>query len=326
MGLSTPILAMASLGPLEQLGRGGQAVVFRAPGASVPGVRGRLVFKRYHEDWLDGRRTAVAHSVGRLIAVRDTTPIGRLDTHSTWPVAVVSEDGGPESALGVLIRELPTTCYVDTVVFTGTRRSLWEISKQLQAPDDLARRGLPVLDPVQRLTLLARLAQFAAFLHRSGVIMGDLSGRNVVLRRDPAGGIHPMLVDTDGYRLVGQGSHFPQGNTPDWEAPESLRASERLDRLKAAGGSDSSEAVRLAAQANVQNQRSDVYKVALLALRLFHEGRDHTLIRTSATAGAALQGLVGARRSAVVDAGLDGDPARRPTMAELARALSGVPS
>lgn len=321
--MTTPILAESALGPLEKIGRGGQAVVFRAPGATLPNVRARLVFKRYHEDSLDGRRSAVAHSIGRLIDLRDTTRPGQLDAHATWPLAVVTEDGGPDSAVGILIRELPSTCYVDTVVYSGTKRSLWEVSKQLQAPADLANRGLPVLTAVERLTLLVRLARFAAFLHRCGIIIGDLSGRNVVLRRDASGALHPMLVDTDGYRLVGQGSHLPQGNTPDWEAPESLRAAQGLEKLKAAGRSDTSEGARLAAQANVQNLKSDVYKVALLVLRLFHEGTDHTLVRSSATGTAALHSLLGPRRSAIVAAGLDEDPTARPSMGELAVALSG---
>jgi hypothetical protein len=324
--MTAPVLAESSLGALEQIGRGGQGVVYRAPEAALPGVTGRLVFKRYHEEWLDGRQMAVAHSIGRLIDLRQA-PGGRsLDTHATWPMGLVTADGNPGSAVGILLRELPSTCFVQTVLFTQTKRTLWEVSRQLQSPQDLAARGLPVLTDVELLTLVVRLARFAAFLHHAGVVIGDLSGRNVVLRRDAHGSVHPMLVDTDGCRLVGQGAHFPQGNTPDWEAPESLAASAALERLRSAGGGDTPEAARLAAQANVQNLSSDVYKVALLVLRLFHEGTDHTLIRSSQSATRRLRSLLGSQRAAVVTDGLDEAATARPSMGALARALAGTPA
>lgn len=324
--MSAPVVAESSLGTLEQIGRGGQGVVYRAPEAALPGVSGRLVFKRYHEDWLGGRQAAIAHSIGRLIDLRDAAGGRSLDAHSTWPLGVVTTDAEPGGAVGILLRELPSTCFVDTVLFTRTKRTLWEVSRQLQSPEDLTARGLPVLTDVELLTLVVRLARFAAFLHRAGVIIGDLSGRNVVLRRDPAGSVHPMLVDTDGCRLVGQGAHFPQGNTPDWEAPESLVASAALERLRAAGEGDTSEAARLAARANVQNLHSDVYKVSLLVLRLFHEGSDHTLVRSSTSAHERLRTLLGAPRTETVMAGLNEDPTARPSMGALALALAGARS
>ena len=83
---------------------------------------------------------------------------------------------------------------------------------------------MPAINLQARLSVITQVAATYAMMHKANVIVGDISGRNVIF--DPTGP-HPniLVVDADRARVAGTRSVFSsQPHTPHWEAPEALAA------------------------------------------------------------------------------------------------------
>lgn len=108
----------------------------------------------------------------------------------------------------------------------------------------LVARGIAITDG-QRYELLLEAAKALAFLHRTGVCVGDISPKNLLFSLQPTPAVY--FIDCDAMRVNGV-SALPQVETPEWEVP----AGEQLATIQ-----------------------SDTYKLGLLALRLL-AGDQHT--------------------------------------------------
>ena len=98
---------------------------------------------------------------------------------------------------------------------------------------------VPVLSTVQVLKLLLDLAETIEILHRYDIILGDISGRNLLWTSSPE--LRVLLIDCDGFRVRGMGSvNYPK-QTPDW--------------------------IDSTISNNLTNQSSDIYKLGLAAYR-----------------------------------------------------------
>lgn len=256
----------SAVGQGRELGRGGQGQVVEVPGAG-------LVAKWYlRPDDLDPA------ALTRLVAWRRSLPAAQrdaVDLVACWPRAVLLRDG---RAAGVLLPRAPSA-FADTVRLPsgGSVPVLRELQYLVADEASLARRGRAAVDHGGRLRVLAALAESVALLHQRGVVVGDLSVKNVLwsLTADRAG---TYLLDCDALRLTGTNPPLPQVNSPGWDDP---------------------------AFPGTQNQQSDRYKLALAVLRVvandFHT-RDPE--RAAAVLGHELLPLV--------RAGLAARPGARP--------------
>ncbi|GAA4410487.1 hypothetical protein GCM10023148_01860 [Actinokineospora soli] len=224
--------ATVSLGGL--LGQGGQGKVneLRSVGGSAaPG----LVVKRYlpHVPINAGALT-------RLVAWRRSLPEpdrAGVDEVCCWPRSVLVNADRAEGA--VLPRVPPRFAFLSELPSGATRTLLRELQFLLARPELLARRGLPTPDTALRLRVLARFTAAVARLHRHGVVLGDVSVKNVLWTSDPTPAVY--LLDSDSFRLAGTEPVTPQPNSPGWFDP---------------------------AFPATQNLASDAYKVALVVLRV----------------------------------------------------------
>jgi hypothetical protein len=252
------------------LGRGGQGEVIEVDLPGWPTAE-PLVAK-----WYLPSVAPDPAALTRLVSWRrslDEPERTALDTVVCWPRAVLLRDG---RAAGVLLARVPTE-----FTFTLSRPSggrvevLRELQHLIATPALLARRGIADADPATRVRVLAALASAVAFLHEQGVVLGDLSVKNVLW--SPARGVY--LLDCDALRLTGTSPAVPQPNSPGWDDP---------------------------VFPGTQNQQSDRYKLALAVLRVaardFHT-RDPEL-GTHLLERAVLPAL---------RAGLNHEPAARPT-------------
>jgi DNA-binding helix-hairpin-helix protein with protein kinase domain len=231
----------AALGERKYLSSGGQSTIYQLPDYSLRGTPGPFVYKEYHKHLGE----ISSHGLAGLIAVReslDATERQWLDQCTAWPLRVVEERG---AVTGVIMRLIPDEFFQELRLPSGrTARLPREAQHLFTERNRCEKLGWPYAKPRQRLQLCAQLSYTLAFLHRRGIVFGDISPRNVLFRLTPATGM--MLVDCDAIRKVGTAAVVGQGNTPDWYPPEGRMAP--------------------------QSMRTDVYKLGLFILRALSPG------------------------------------------------------
>ncbi|MFJ5680231.1 hypothetical protein [Streptomyces sp. NPDC093097] len=282
----TPSVQHGTLTLGRQLGHGGQGAVYEVPNKKINAADGGgwdVVYKEYSAAVLpDLDAAALASHVGLLGEL--SADEGRwLCDKTAWPAAVVERGG---HACGFLMRAVPDrfrfTLWSLTERTAGTQR-LANLEYLLNDDSYVAGIGLAISER-DRLLILADLAATLARLHRIGITVGDLSPKNLLFTIDPKP--ECFLIDGGAMRLRGT-SVLPQAETPDWQIPTGEEKATRA---------------------------SDVYKLALLAVRLV--ARDQ--IATDPAALAVLSPALGdlARTS------LNPDPTRRPTPSAWAEQLT----
>lgn len=220
--------------PGALLGEGGQGRVTEVLAIGGRPVRD-VVVKRYH----DGIAINPA-SLTRLVALRRSmseADAAALDAVACWPRAVLVAD---DRAVGALLPRVPADFTFDLRMPAGGGSTvvLRELQFLIADAAALRRRGIAELDTATCLRVLAHCTEVAAMLHRHGIVLGDLSVKNVLWRVVPEPAVY--LVDCDGVRLGGADPVSPQPNSPGWDDP---------------------------LFPGTQNQQSDVYKTALVVLR-----------------------------------------------------------
>ena len=190
---------------------------------------------------------------------------------SSWPWAVAMDHG---TVRGFLMRVVPDVYRFNFMTVTqGSKAMLSTVEFLLNSDDYVSRSGISISER-DRLNLLGTLAESMSRLHALGVVIGDVSPKNLLFNLNSYASC--FLIDCDAVVLHGD-SALEQVDTPDWEVPP--------------GEKKGTEA-------------SDSYKFGLLALRLF--ARDQSARDTSAVS--ALSGELG--RLATLSQ--DHDPRSRP--------------
>lgn len=333
MALTLHMLATDRPGDLglQQCGTGAQSVVYLLPKTLRVNGRANLVYKRYRPKApsFRGREAATKVALEQLIGLHhilDLASDGKrirtaLERHVAWPLAVVSRGN---AALGVVEPKIDAA-------FLGAPCDDLTAAVPLERfirPDGeralLLGQGLHPLDDDGRHRIALQLVATASLLHRIGLVIGDISLRNVMVyvpEHDQRNQASAAFIDADACRPAIGGCGLPQGSTPAFDPPES-----RFWRRKADAVPDGPKRRYALAMAGLQTQPSDVYKTALLILRMCScEEEQSTGVRRirSATQHNTIVDLFGnAGLTALTDALAD-TPADRPSMAELYRALHG---
>lgn len=315
-------LHRSQFGLLKRFASGGQAHLYRVDGLTIDGGRGPFVYKEYKPRVVVGKKPAVRYSLSALARIRENATAEAqtvINGRSAWPLAVVVDDGG---ATGFVMREIPKRFFLQLKLSTGTVKvEPAELSHFLQNPTDRAARGIPELRDSTKVYLMLRVLNTVKLFHDLGVIIGDFSGANLLAWMDPnTGHGSPFFVDTDSFRVAGAVPAIHQPHTPDWQTPESLRNEQIYLQLKRSGA-DPNALAKARSAALFQDRASDVYKVALLMLRLFDGGDNALTLRASSAAEANLRRLRSPARAQVLLSALAHNPKDRPTIGELAQSF-----
>ncbi|SOB83760.1 hypothetical protein [Streptomyces sp. 1331.2] len=259
----------------DKLGQGGQGTVWALPGRKING-EWPVAYKEYSavcRDELDGPALdAMVEFVPGLPTETGLWLCERL----AWPAAVVLDDRG---RCGILMRLVPDGFFIDS---PQAGRNLAGFQFLLNDEGYLRRVGISITVE-QRLQLLLDLSRTLAGLHRLGVVVGDLSPKNVLFRL----GAEPscFLIDCDAMRVDGRDA-LDQRETPDWSLPQGEP---------------------------LATGRGDSYKFGLLVVRLLAGEQD------SRDTGAV--GALSADLGRLAAAAIGTDPARRPELADWERPL-----
>ncbi len=320
------IISRSELGNLTPLAEGGTAFVYRLPNYTSP-ESFDVVYKQYKKATLKRAGPGLLPGLQSIvdIRIRMADPQRRLlDERAIWPARVVVDDQG--AAVGILMRLIPKRFFQQLELPSGGRTEKAREAQFLLMDDLYAKpAGVAILDVRSRVEICAQIAQALGLLHRAEVVFGDISARNVVY--DAKGTKLPrvLLVDCDSVRGRGTRSPFgAQAHTPLWWPPEALNAREELARLsKGRPGAHPNERDRLKAQTAIQSKATDVYKFALLVVRILDYGRQRSTNRDQATASRILRQHMGRQAAVLLDRSLDANPHERPTMREWYEIMTG---
>ena len=172
-------------------------------------------------------------------------------------------------------------------VTQGSKAMLSTVEFLLNTDDYVSRSGISISEQ-GRLNLLGTLADAMSRLHALGIVIGDVSPKNLLFNLSSY--VSCFFIDCDAIRLHGECA-LEQIDTPEWEVPPGEE--------KGTEGSDS-------------------YKFGLLAIRLF--ARDQ-----SSRDGAALSAL-SAELGALAGRSQDRDPAGRPAPGSWVSAIQSAAS
>jgi hypothetical protein len=314
---------VAKLGQTQKLAKGGTAIIYRVPEIDL-GL-GPLVYKEYLDETRErAGKEALTAGLRRFVRFREklALPQKKLwDARIVWPVAVVI--GADDEAAGVLMPLIPAAYFHDfPKIAGGVENEPLDIEKLFGAPDDRPAKYLPPMSVSDRLALVSGVAHAYGLMHRMKVVLGDVSGRNVVFNPKVSPPV-ALVVDVDSARIEGNRAvGGSQAHTPGWEPPETLAAARRLRQLQHTGGSE--DQIRRAKNDwSIQNKATDVYKMGLMVTRLLDNRRRGSVNRDPGKAIGVLRraGFEGAAR--LLARSLDDDPETRPTMREWYEALGG---
>ncbi|MET0425010.1 MAG: hypothetical protein ABW046_14090 [Actinoplanes sp.] len=311
-------LAVADLGQITRLAAGGTATVYLVPDLKAAGLRDdTYVYKKYNDKTKQVAGPALGRGLTNFVQFRDRLPANQLkawDERIIWPVAVVKDPGG--AADGIVMRIIPDRFFHDfTKRNGGVNRKPREIETLFGDTETALRKGLPDVSLVTRLQLVRAIAAAYSMMHKEGVVLGDISGRNIIYDPDPR---KPaiMVVDVDSARIRGNRATFgSQPHTPNWQPPEAMAASAALERAKRAqppAPRDVQE--RLHNTWSIQSVKTDVYKFGLMVVRILDYGRGCAVSRDPKKARKILSDRLGPEAGALLDASMAEKPNDRPAM------------
>ncbi|WP_204010289.1 protein kinase [Virgisporangium aurantiacum] len=270
-------LSRADLGRIgDKLGAGGQAVVYRLPDLRLPDDRRELAYKEYRPGHAPpvGMKAIVSKRTGLTATNR-----AKLDSIAVWPVRAV-RDG--DRNCGVVLPVIPAEFFQSRRLpgSGASSRDPREVQNLFVAPSLAERVGMPLVPLKHRYAICRDLADALAFLHRHGVVFGDINAKNVLFRKATRATV--MLVDCDAVRFRGSAAVTRQLNAPDWEPPE--------------GG-------------GVLTEATDLFKLGLAVLRVLNPGAQASTSRDPRRADPLL--TIGKGRE-LLRAALSADPRQRP--------------
>jgi serine/threonine protein kinase len=272
-------IEVARLQVIKTLGDGGQGIVHQV---AVPeSLQPLMAYKQYKTtsasdvDWF-----ALEGLVG-LMDAADAETRSWLREHTAWPSTVVTANGEPR---GFLMRLAPDDCFGELRTPKATQ-TLLALEFLLNPPDYLARINL-LVSQAQRLGILRDLASALRRLHALGIVIGDLSPKDVVFGLGPPP--RCFLIDCDAVSRDGV-SVLRQVEAADWSVPD---------------GED------------LATPSSDIYKLGLLAVRLLAGDQSRTDV---AVIPPSMPDLADLTRRSVSE-----EPARRPDPADWVAGLDAA--
>ncbi|NIL74893.1 hypothetical protein RhoFasB10_00985 [Rhodococcus sp. B10] len=131
-----------------------------------------------------------------------------LDSFAAWPLELVTSKG---ATVGYLMEVLSDRFIEQSIVQTSGTGSSPRSLDWLAKPDHAARNGaslvVPEDDIATRTMFAAKLVYAFNFLHKRGIVFGDVSLRNILHADAPA---EIKLIDLDSVRIESQSPNFRQ--------------------------------------------------------------------------------------------------------------------
>jgi serine/threonine protein kinase len=312
-------IEFSELRGLEKLGKGSFGVIYKVPpGAIHPDMKQPLALKKYKKSVLEENELAIDSYLRNLIEARRSAPVDVrpiMDQYTIWPKALVFEDG---HACGFVMNLIPSKFFVEIDNVMGRETIEQNFDKILDTDELRIRLGMPVITGSGKARITYDLLRIIATLHKSGFVIGDISPNNILVYVDEVNQSknRVLIIDSDSFRKMNSIHPLSQPHTGGWIPPEALEAGKQRRELARAGG-DPFEISSLAAKSEVQNKQTDVFKLCLAILRLYHAGDERTIIESSDSARERITKHFGGPFWELIDRGLTAAALSRPNAEDM---------
>jgi len=207
-----PYAQIARPGDLTEIGKGGEGRVYAV--RSIPG----MVYKEFIDfPGHTPNRSALEELVALL---QRMTPDERtwLSDRTTWPQTLVLDGNKMKGFLmpligqqyfkkyGIRANPKKVACEWNYL----SMRSKYESNKNIYSE-------VPRVTPMGALSAVVDLSKTMAILHNYDIVIGDISGRNLLWTDVPS--LRVMVIDCDSFHLEGKVGVSPPKQSPDWEDP-----------------------------------------------------------------------------------------------------------
>ena len=193
---------------LDQLATGGEGIVYSV--RSKPDV----VYKEYKVNIRPTLNILALEGLVDLGPAINAEDWARISSRTSWPHTLVIDGAQPT---GFLMNRIDKRFYKNYGLKKNPRRVLCEWNHIVYQAEPLGvgmTSDIPRLDTPQKLALVHDLAHTIAILHRHNVIVGDISGRNLLWTLDPEPQV--MIIDCDSFRIDGKPGTSPSKQSPYW--------------------------------------------------------------------------------------------------------------
>ncbi|MDR1089044.1 MAG: YARHG domain-containing protein [Coriobacteriales bacterium] len=231
------MISKNSLGVDKELAEGSFGSVYSITNPHcISGAGQEYVYKEYKE-YVSPDEDSLA-AFAKFYHGLSTGDKSYLDSICCWPHELV-KDGSNDGVSGFLMIQIPERFYCPISFSTGTKVVEAKFEHLLIPDRLLTRRQIPLTDKA-RYKLLLSVVRGLNFFHEHGVCVGDFSHSNVLFSLS---GCSVFFLDCDSFSL-GSKTVFPQTETGNWGVAERYPGEEP------------------------GTEKSDIYKLGLLALRL----------------------------------------------------------
>ena len=207
--------SLSALGPpstFQELGKGGEGQVFAVPS------RPHAVYKQYLQTAATAPGQGALQALIDLKAGMSTSEQLWLNERAVWPETIVVDQGRMR---GFLMRKIAPEYFRQQGIRLSPRNVLceWNLlamrDRYLRNPNIVST--VPDIEPFDALRLVIDLAKTVALLHKHNVIVGDMSGRNLLWTDSPTWRV--LIIDCDSLRVDGSAGVASPKQSPDWDDP-----------------------------------------------------------------------------------------------------------
>lgn len=308
-------IEFSSIQGLEKIGKGGQGAIYRVPpGALDSRIQEPVAIKKYSKKTLQENESAIGPYLNMLIENRRSAPddvLKIIDQYTIWPRVIIYENG---EACGFAMNLIPDIFFAHYMDVTGKETA--DSNFDFILNDDRTRRelGLPVLNAMGRAKITYDLLRIISKLHSYDFVVGDISPNNILVYVDPVEQERNrvLLIDSDSFRKANHIHPLKQPHTKNWFPPEAWTAHQQRISLERSNG-DPNQIRRYRIMEHIQNTQTDIYKICLAILRLYHTGGQRTSISESDLAMQVICRNISVEFADFIQKGLDATPENRPT-------------
>lgn len=195
---------------LTELASGGEGVVHNIGGQPL------LVFKEYKRVVLPKLNVTALEGLASLESRIPAADWALISSRTSWPHTLVYDGNQP---VGFLMDRVPDTFWKSYGLARSPRTVLCEWNYLIhrgQPANANMVSDIPQVENKVIVSLVHDLAKTVQALHRSGVVIGDMSGKNLIWDVNP---LRVLIIDCDSFRIDGAPATTDTKQSPDWIDP-----------------------------------------------------------------------------------------------------------